>query len=170
MGLLTPNPGLLLWMLIVFGIVFFVLAKYGFPAMLQAVNERKAFIDQSLQSAREANARMEAIQAEADTLIADARKEQGRILAEAMTTRDKIVKEAEEKAKREGDRLMKEMHLQIETERNDAMLTLRRQVSVLAVGIAEKVLREKLNEDEEHLKLIDRLVDEMQASSNNNLQ
>ena len=55
MGLLTPDPGLLIWMLITFGVVFFILAKYGFPVVIKMVDERKAYIDNSLKAAREAN-------------------------------------------------------------------------------------------------------------------
>lgn len=55
MGLLTPDPGLLFWMIIVFGVVFFVLAKYGFPVIIKMVEDRKAYIDNSLKAAREAN-------------------------------------------------------------------------------------------------------------------
>lgn len=55
MGLLTPDPGLLFWMIIVFGVVFFILAKYGFPVIIRMVEDRKAYIDQSLKAAREAN-------------------------------------------------------------------------------------------------------------------
>lgn len=58
MGLLTPDPGLLFWMIIVFGAVFFILAKYGFPVIIKMVDDRKAYIDNSLKSAREANERL----------------------------------------------------------------------------------------------------------------
>ena len=53
MGLLTPDPGLLFWMVITFGVVFFILAKYGFPVILKTVEDRKAYIDNSLKAARE---------------------------------------------------------------------------------------------------------------------
>ena len=53
MGLLTPDPGLLFWMAITFGVVFFILAKYGFPVILKTVEDRKAYIDNSLKAARE---------------------------------------------------------------------------------------------------------------------
>ena len=55
MGLLTPDPGLVFWMIITFGVVFVLLAKYGFPVIIKAVEDRKAYIDNSLKAAREAN-------------------------------------------------------------------------------------------------------------------
>ena len=57
MSLFTPDVGLIFWMLLSFGIVFFVLAKWGFPVITRMVDDRKRFIDQSLEAAREANAK-----------------------------------------------------------------------------------------------------------------
>lgn len=66
MGLLTPDPGLLFWMIIVFGVVFFILAKYGFPVIIKMVEDRKAYIDNSLKAAREANEQLANVKAEGE--------------------------------------------------------------------------------------------------------
>ena len=66
MGLLTPEPGLIFWMIIIFGVVFFLLAKYGFPVIIKMVDDRKAYIDNSLKAAREANEKLANIQAESE--------------------------------------------------------------------------------------------------------
>ena len=63
MSFLLPDAGLLFWMLVVFGIVFFILARYGFPAIVAMLDERKRLIDESVQSAKEANERLVAINA-----------------------------------------------------------------------------------------------------------
>lgn len=55
MSLLTPDSGLLFWMIVSFGIVFVILSKYGFPVIIKAVEQRKAYIDNSLETARQAN-------------------------------------------------------------------------------------------------------------------
>ena len=117
MSLFMPESGLLFWMLIAFGVVFFVLAKYGFPLITRMVDERKQYIDQSLQAAREANEKLSHIKEESQALLKEARHEQMRILNEAMTTRDQIVKEAHEKARTEGNRLLEEARMQIEKEK-----------------------------------------------------
>ena len=70
MSLFTPDVGLIFWMLLSFGIVFFVLAKWGFPVITRMVDDRKRFIDQSLEAAREANAKLEGIKAEGEALLA----------------------------------------------------------------------------------------------------
>lgn len=164
MGLLTPDPGLLFWMVVVFGIVFFILAKFGFPVIIRSVEERKAYIDQSLQSARAANEQLEHVKAEGEQLLAQARAEQARILAEAAATRDRILQEAQAKAHAEGDRLMDELKKQLQTEKESAIRDIRRQVAVLSVGIAEKVLRQQLSDDKAQNELMDRLLDELVAT------
>ncbi|MBM6888794.1 F0F1 ATP synthase subunit B [Bacteroides caecigallinarum] len=165
MGLLTPDPGLLFWMVVVFGIVFFLLAKYGFPVIIKMVDDRKAYIDNSLKAAREANAQLANVKAESEKILAQAHEEQARILKSATETRDRIIKDAQEKARLEGDRLMEEMKKQIETEKESAIRDIRRQVALLSVGVAEKVMRTKLADEKEQTELISRLIDEMVESS-----
>ena len=165
MGLLTPDPGLLFWMIIVFGAVFFILAKYGFPVIIKMVEDRKAYIDNSLKAAREANEQLANVKAEGEKILAQAHEEQARILAEAAATRDRIIKDAQNRAISEGDRLMIEIKKQIETEKESAIRDIRRQVAVLSVGIAEKIMRNKLADAKEQEELIDRMLDEMIESS-----
>ena len=156
MGLLTPDPGLLFWMVVVFGIVFFLLAKFGFPVIIKMVDDRKAYIDNSLKAAREANEQLANVKIEGEKILAQAHEEQARILKSATETRDRIIREAQEKARLEGDRLMEEMKKQIETEKESAIRDIRRQVALLSVGIAEKVMRTKLADEKEQTELISR--------------
>lgn len=165
MGLLTPDPGLLIWMVLIFSIVFFILAKFGFPVIINMVDSRKAYIDQSLEAARQANEQLAGVKQETEKLLAQAHEEQGRILSEASATRDRILKDAQSRAISEGQRLMDEMKKQLETEKESAIRDIRRQVAVLSVSIAEKVMRNKLADEDEQLKLIDSMLDEMIESS-----
>ena len=165
MGLLTPDPGLLFWMIVVFAVVFFVLAKYGFPVVIKMVEDRKAYIDNSLKAAREANEQLANVKAEGEKVLAQAHEEQARILAEAAATRDRIIKDAQNRAITEGNRLMAEIKKQIETEKESAIRDIRRQVAVLSVGIAEKIMRNKLADAKEQEELIDRMLDEMIEST-----
>ena len=105
------------------------------------------------------------VKAESEKILAQAHEEQARILKSATETRDRIIKDAQEKARLEGDRLMEEMKKQIETEKESAIRDIRRQVALLSVGVAEKVIRTKLADAKEQTELISRLVDEMVESS-----
>lgn len=166
MSLLVPDSGLLFWMLLSFGVVFAVLAKYGFPVIIKMVNERKAYIDNSLKVASEANEQLDNLKQEGELIIAKAHEEQLRILNEAASTRERIIREAKEKAQSETTKMLEEVKLQIQAEKNDAIREIRRQVATLSVDIAEKVLRKNLDNDIEQTAMIDRLLDEITASKN----
>ena len=166
MSLLVPDSGLLFWMLLSFGVVFAVLAKYGFPVIIKLVNERKAYIDNSLKVASEANEQLDNLKQEGELIIAKAHEEQLRILNDAAATRERIIREAKEKAQSETTKMLEEVKLQIQAEKNDAIREIRRQVATLSVDIAEKVLRKNLDNDIEQTAMIDRLLDEITASKN----
>ena len=163
MSLLTPDSGLLFWMVIVFGIVFVILAKYGFPVITRMVDERKQYIDKSLLAAREANEQL-ANKADSEMILAKAHEEQARILNEAVATRERILKEAKTQAQVEGQKLLDEAKKQIQAEKDSAISDIRRQVAVLSVDIAEKVLRKNLDDEKEQMEMIDRLLDELTVS------
>lgn len=167
MSLLVPDSGLLFWMLLSFGIVFLVLAKYGFPIITKMVEERKQYIDHSLVVAKEANEQLAHIKAEGEHILAKAHEEQAHILKEASEARERIVREAKEQARLEGDRMLAEVRRQIQTEKEDAIRDIRRQVAVLSVDIAEKVLRKNLDTDNEQMEMIDRMLDELTNVSKN---
>lgn len=167
MSLLTPDSGLLFWMVLSFGIVFFVLAKFGFPVITQMVEKRKEYIDHSLVIAKEANEQLAHIKTEGETILAKAHEEQNQILKEAMATRERMLLEAKEQARHEGDKLLKEVRDQIQMEKEDAIRDIRRQVAILSVDIAEKVLRKNLDSEKEQMEMIDRMLDELTGSNKN---
>jgi len=160
-----PASGLLFWMTVVFLIVFVILWKAGFPAIIKMVNDRKDFIDGSLKKAHEANEKLANIQKEGESILQEAREKQAAILKEAAETRDAIVEKAQDKAREEGARLISEAKAQIETEKQNAIRDIRTQVAELSVQVAEKVLKEKLSSDKEQMDMINRLLDEV-ASDN----
>jgi len=162
--LLKPELGLVFWMLLCFGVVFFILAKYGFPVIIKMVNERKDYIEKSLDAAREANNQLALVKSESEEILTNAKKEQARILAEAAQTRDRIISEAKEQAKAEGRKELEEIRVQIQAEKNEAIKDIRRQVAVLSVDVAEKVLRHELDNKTDQMKMIDRLLDEAMVS------
>ena len=163
-SILTPDPGLLFWMLLAFLVVFWVLAKYGFPAIVNMVDERNKFIDESLRKAHEAQERLANIEKEGESILQEARAKQAQILKEAAESRDAIVEQAQEKARAEGARLMEEAKTAIEQEKKAAIADIRKQVADLSVDIAEKVLRQNLKDDKSQMDLIDRMLDEVSVN------
>lgn len=165
MSLITPDFGLLFWMTIVFLIVLGIVSKFGFKVIVKMVNDRKDYIDSSLQKAHEANKKLANIKVESDALLLEARERQAAILKEAAATRDAIVEKAQDKAHEESNRLLTEAKVEIENQRQAAVSDIRKQVATLSVEIAEKVLREKLGDEKTQMDLIERMLDEISLSN-----
>lgn len=161
---LTPDFGLIFWLLLAFSVLFFVLAKFGFPAIIKMVEERKEFIDESLLKAKEANERLAQIQVESESILKEAREQQAQILKEAMATKESIVAEAKVKAEREGEKLLQDAKNQIALEKENALRDIRSQVAELSVLIAEKVIRKELQNSSEQAAMIERLLDEVETN------
>lgn len=157
----TPDFGLLFWMFITFLVVLVVVGKFGFPAIVKMVEERKAYIDESLNKAREANEKLANIQAESEQILKKAREQQAQILKEAVATRDNIVKDAQIKAQVEGQRILDEAKDLIRVEKENALKDIREQVADLSIQIAEKMLRKELKKSSEQTEMIDRLLNEI---------
>ena len=164
-AILTPDLGLLFWMLLAFLVIFFVLAKFGFPAIVNMVEERKKFIDDSLRKAHEANERLANIQAESEKLLQEARERQSVIMKEAAAARDNMIASAEAKAREESARIISEAKAQIETEKQAAIADIRQQVAALSISVAEKILRQHLSDDKKQMEYVDKLLDEVSANA-----
>lgn len=160
MNLVTPDFGLLFWMVVIFGLVFFLLAKFGFPIITDMVDKRNAKIAQSLKDADEIEARMASWKQEQAQMMEDVRREQSAILREATETKAKIVADAKVQAKAEADKILAEAKQQIAAEKESALRDVRKEVALLSVQVAEKVLRQELKDEGSQRAFIDKLVDE----------
>jgi len=164
MSLLTPDSGLLFWMLLSFGIVVFVLTKYGFPIILKMVEDRKAFIEESLLMAEKARIELQEVKTEGEQILANARKEHQAILAEAALLKEKLIMNARNAAQIEANKVIAESRQLIHFEKEEALRDIRNQVAEISLNIAEKIMRNKLSERGEQQKMIERLLDEVTVS------
>src|SRR5574344_988864 len=164
MSLITPAFGLFFWMTVVFLVVLFILWKFGFPVIVKMVNDRKAYIDESLQKAHEANEKLANIQKEGESILQEAREKQPQILKAAAARRENIVAQAQEKARKEGARMHRDAKAEIEQQKAAAIADIRKQVATLSVEIAEKVLRKQLSGDQQQMELIDRMLDDVSSN------
>lgn len=160
-ALLTPDFGLLFWMLLAFTVVFVILKKWGFPVILKAVEDRKQFIDESLKNAREANEKLANIQAECETLLKQAHDQQAQILKDASDTRSKMIQQAKDEAILEGRKMIEDARNAIHTERENALRSIRSQVATLSVQIAEKILQQQLQNPSQQEQLIDQILQDI---------
>ena len=161
---LTPEPGLLIWMLVAFLVVFVLLAKFGFPIITGMVEKRKQFIDESLTSAREANEKLANIKTECQTLLQDAQARQSQILKEAAQTSSQIVAESKTKAQEEAARIIEDARRQIQAETERAQRDIRAQVADLSIQSAGKILSREMQKEEEQEKWIDQILEQIPKS------
>ena len=168
MSLITPDFGLLVWMTLIFGIVFFVLAKWGFPMITGSVEKRAKRINDSIKAAKEAEEKLRNLAGEQSRMIEETRQEQSRILKEAAASRDSIVEQAKVQAREEAARILDQARTQIAAEKESALRDVRKDVAMVAVSVAEKVLKKSLADSGDQAGLVDRLMEEI--SSRNDLK
>ncbi len=155
-----PDAGLLFWMLLAFGVVFFVLYKYGFPIITSMIDARKQYIDDALKGAKEANEKIADIERQCSGLLEEARQKQVEILREATVAREQIIKEAREKADAETGKIIADAKKEIERQREEALNSVREEAAKIAVAVARKILRRELTGEEQQQEYIVKLVDE----------
>ncbi len=163
-SLLTPDVGLIFWMVISFGAVLFILTKFGFPVIIKKLDSRKKFIDESILAAQKAYKELENVRIESEKIIAQAKEEQSQIILTATQKRDMILEKAREDAAKEARNIVEVARKQISHEKEEALADIRREIAVLSVDIAEKILRENLSEKDKQISMINRLVDEISLS------
>ena len=166
MSLITPDFGLLFWMTLIFAILFFVLAKFGFPAITGMVDKRSERINESIGKAREAERRLEQLSEQQTRMIEETRAEQARILKEASQAKDTLVAQARQQAQDDAAKILEQARTQIAAEKETALRDIRAQVANLSVDVAEKILRERLSSEQAQMDLITRMLDELSNTNN----
>ena len=147
MNLVTPDFGLLFWMVLSFAILLFILKKFAWKPVLKMIKEREESIAQQLDAAKAAKEQMEQLNAENEKIMKQARAEREVMLREAKATKDKIVAEAQDAAKIEADKIISAARAEIQAEKDAAMAELSEKVGQLSIEIAEKILRRELSTD-----------------------
>ncbi len=161
MSLITPDFGLLFWMTLIFAILFFVLAKFGFPLITSMVNKRSERIAGSIRMAKEAEQKLSEMAEQQAIMLEETRAEQARILKEASQARDSIIAQAKAQAQDETQKMLAHARTQIAAEKESALRDIRREVAVLSVNVAEKVLRKELGDEDKQIELVSKMVDEV---------
>jgi len=155
MELLLPKLGLLIWTLLAFLIVFFLLKKMAWPAIIKGLRDRENTIADSLATAQKVKEEMAQMKSENEALLAKAREERALMLKEARETKDRIINEAKEQAKTEANKIVTEAQVAINAQKMAALTEVKNQVGKLVIEVSEKVLRKELgNKDaqEAHIK------------------
>ena len=162
MELFTPEFGLVFWMFLVFAILFVILAKYAWPAILKSVDERADFIEKGVAYAQEAKTQLEHATENAQALLAEAQQKQLEILREAAQTKAQIIEDARKAASVEAKKVMDAAAVAIEEARKESEAQFRRQVSEFALQIAEKLMRQELSDNKKQKELVDKLLTDIE--------
>jgi F-type H+-transporting ATPase subunit b len=156
--------GLFFWQMLIFLLLIFLLRKFAWKPILDAVNEREEGIKNALLSAEIAKRDMQNLKSDNEKLLAEARVERDVILKEAREIKDKIISEAKEDAQVQAGKMIEQAKAAINSEKNAAMTELKNQVSSLSISIAEKVLREELSNKESQTKLVVQLLGDVKLN------
>ena len=162
MELITPDLGLLFWMTLAFGIVFFVLAKFAFPVINRMLKKREEEINNALELAERTHKEMEQLQANNEQLLQQAREERVKMLNEAKQLSDKFIEDAKAKANEEKDRIIENAKEIIEHEKMAATTEIKNQIADISIKVAEKIIAKKLDSDKEQLDYINHLLKEIE--------
>ena len=164
MDLILPDLGLLFWTGIVFCLLLFLLAKFAWKPILNAVNAREQKISKALDLAVKTQAEMKALKAENDQILKEARAERDNILKEAKEAANTMIEDAKSKSKVEAQKIVEAARLNINSEKAAAIAEIKTHVATLAVEIAEKVVRGELASDEKQKALAEKLAGDIQMN------
>ena len=164
MSLLTPDFGLLFWMLLCFLLVATILGKWAWPAIVGMIEDRGNYIEESLRKADEANAAVANLKAENEKLLAEAKNERLELLKEASKLKEKMIADAKTQATIEANKIIENAKESIQLEKDNVVKEIRSQVAELSVTIAERILREELKTGESQTDMINKLLDEVNVA------
>jgi len=164
MQLLTPGLGLIIWTFLAFVIVYLILKRFAWPAIVGGLKKREQSIADSLATAERVREEMAQMKSENEELLAQAREERAKLLKEARETKDKIINEAKEQAKAEASKIISESQAAINVQKMAALTDVKNQVGKMVIEISEKILRKELEAKEAQEKYIKELVNEVKLN------
>jgi F-type H+-transporting ATPase subunit b len=156
--------GLFIWQVLIFVGLIFLLKKFAWKPILDAVNDREEGIKNALESAESARKEMQTLQADNQRILQEARLERDNMLKDAREMKEKMVADAKNEAQIQGQKMIEQAKTAIESEKNAAMAELKLQVSTLSLRIAEKVLRDELSNKEAQTKLVEKMLGDVKLN------
>jgi len=146
--LVQLDPGLFIWTILTFLILFFVLSKFAWKPLLTLLESRENTIKSSLEDAEKAKQELERINTESEAIIAEARSEAQSVRVEAKSVAEKIKADIIAQAGEDAKKLRDETEKQIQVEKDKAISEIRQEVVGLTITVAEKVIRKNLSKED----------------------
>ena len=164
MELLTPGTGLIIWQLIVFVLLFFLLAKLAWKPIINSLKEREISIQEALDTAEKARLEMSKLKADNEILLKQAREEREKILREAREASNRIKDEAHADAKKSADRIVEEARAAINAEKVNALKEVKALVANLSLEVAGKILQKNLSDDKAQKSLTQEYIKDLKLN------
>ena len=164
MGLVTPDFGLVFWMILSFSIVLFVLKKFAWKPILEMLKERESSIEDALQSAERARDEMNRLQADNQKILQEARAEREKMMKDARDIREQMISDAKKSAETEANKIIASAKIQIENEKATAVNQIKETVVNLSVNIAERLLKTNLDSDAKQKDFINKLLQDVKLN------
>lgn len=158
------SPGLFFVQTILLLGLIALLVKFAWKPIISSLDERESGIQDALAAAERARADMQNLQADNEKMLQEARAEREAMLKEAREIKEKMISDSKEQAKIEGDKMLKQAQVAIESEKQAAVAEIKNQVAELSVSIAEKVLKEELSGKDKQMKLVDSLLGDIKLN------
>lgn len=160
-SVIKPDIGLIVWTTVIFLTVWWLLGRFAFRPIQKALREREDSIQDALDEAKRAREEMSNLKAENEKILAQAREERAKILKEAKDVKESIINEAKVKAKEDAQRIVANAKTEIENQKMAAMIDVKNSAGMMALEIAEKVIRQKLKGDSEQEGFANSLIESM---------
>ena len=152
--LISPSVGLMIWTLVAFGVTLWLLNRYAFPQIAQALDRRRREIEESLERAERAKREADALVEEYRARLREAREQAEDILVRAQRAAEEEVDRAREEGRKQREELLAAARRDIEAETRRALDQIRREVAELTVEVTEKITRRSLTPDD-HKRMIE---------------
>lgn len=164
MDLLTPGTGLIIWQLIIFLLLFFLLAKLAWKPILGALKEREQSIQQALDSAEKAKLEMASLKSDNEKLLKEAREERDKILRDARDAANRLHDQAQADAKKNADKIIEDAKAIINTEKQAALRDVKAQVAMFSLDIAERLIKKNLKDDKAQKELVENFIKDLKIN------
>jgi F-type H+-transporting ATPase subunit b len=154
MELVTPGLGLMFWMLVSFSILLFILTKFAWKPILKMLEERQKSIDDALTGAKQAREEAKKIREQNELLLQEAMQQRIELLKDARKLEETIVNDAKKEAETQANRILASAREAIEKEKLAAIGEMKNKITELSVLIAEKILKQQLENNQKQKDLI----------------
>lgn len=156
-NLLTLEPGMLIWTFITFGLLLFVLKRFGWKPLLNALEKREERIHSDIKRAEHAREEAERMLAEHGKMMNAAELEARRIIDEARKASEKLKVDILATAHEQASQMTVQAKAEIQREKETALSQLRGEVADLAIMAAGRILQETLDDDRNR-KIVDSFI------------